>query len=284
MHPLGTLWIAIALLFSGELSLARERVAGRVGLTPCTSLIADATSGLKAGRLQARGTHHSGQDSPSRAVVASLAVASLPESRGMAWEHDRFFQGYSQEKNLAILIIDSNPAATRFIGQRNFGSRGLRPKPGGLKECKTLKEGTFRGLVACQPKLFSSMEAWQRAMWQLNAEGFFVVPESDYLVVDSQNRASFSDYDVQTVVSLSQRRDAFTEAMAEEINAHLGIDMVQHPALDQYALRHQVGLKFPITVYYPGLQPRSIQSIEEMIFIYNSLGLSWQSLWGGLYR
>ncbi len=213
-------------------------------------------------------------------IIPEIPKAAAPLLRGMDPRQDQILQQQVNFRDMALLVIDSNPGAARYYSDRNLGSFRVLPKPRDLSSCKSITQGAFSGLVGCSPHLFGSEKLWLAAIRSLEERGYRVDKNAPFLVRNSQGFAFASDLDVQTAISLKDGHDVFTEALAREINAELGVEMFQHPSMDQCDWREKIGLKLPITLYLPGTLPLTLGSVEELKEVYLALGRPWDLLWG----
>lgn len=167
---------------------------------------------------------------------AFLATPFMPD------EDKQVFVEVATEFSVEFEILPANPASVQY-----FRRKGYRAKTMELSDCKTAREGRNAGLVQCPPGMFDSKDEWQRVKTKLKKFGYKVLSAAhDYLVVDGDGDAYYSDYDLNLVVDAKTGESAYSEELRQELNRRLGGRLVRHPPLEEFEDRQKVGLKFPI--------------------------------------
>lgn len=179
---------------------------------------------------------------------------------------------YAREKGLVISVLAPNPASLPFSLKPGF-----QAKTSELKACKTATiGGWFKGLVQCLPKMFASKELWEENKKYLHNLGYTVLEEDqNYLVVNQKGEYFYSDYDLLGLYDGTSKEPVYSDEKQEELNKLLGREIVRHGPLDDFDLRHNYGVKFPVLIFTPSGATLEIHTMEQLHAAYRRLGLRW---------
>lgn len=222
-------------------------------------------------------------------------AADRPETRGIDADTDDNLRRWTHGSGLAVFIIDPNPHAHKYIKKA-----GYHAKPAYLKDCKSIAEADIvddendpRGLVACHPMFFQNQEAWQRTKEELAQRQLFVDENNYYLVYridkNGQKKYFFSDMDLFAVFKMSPSgaRPYFKNRLINQISSAIGLAEehgIQHAPRQDYKRKADLGFKFPITAYIPGVEnPIRINDLCDLKKLYGILNMNLEKIWSDYF-
>ena len=226
----------------------------------------------------------------SQILNEEFAAAPYPEERGMDMVTDENMRRWTQGSGLAVFVIDPNPHAHRYMRHPDHHA-----KPSYLKKCKSLSDGpeSARGLVACHPMFFDTEEDWKNTKEDLSKRNLYVDEDNYYLVYSltpsGEKKYFFSDIDLFAVFKMRQdgARPFFRNRLINQINRAIDLDHkrgIQHGPRQDYHGKADLGFKFPITAYIPGVKkPIHLRDVCDLKKLYGILNLSLEEIWGDYF-
>lgn len=227
----------------------------------------------------------------SQILNEQFVSAPAPEQRGMDAVTDANLRRWTQGSGLAVFLIDPNPHAHKYARDTIHEA-----KPAYMKKCKSVSDGpeSVRGLVACHPMFFQSEADWKKTKEELATKNLFVDEDNYYLVYsmdysrdkkNGEKKYFFSDIDLFAVFKMMANgaRPYFRNRMINQINRAIDLDGrngIQHGPRQDYHGKADLGFKFPVTAYIPGVsQPLHIRDVCELKKLYDILNMSVETIW-----
>lgn len=226
----------------------------------------------------------------SQLLREEFTAAPAPQQRGMDNITDKNLRRWTDDSRLMVMIIDPNVDAHKYVRDSNH-----RAKPSYLKNCKSISDGPehARGLVSCHRNLFASEQEWLNTIEDLSRRNLHVdTADNHYLVysmVNGEKKYFFSDMDLFAVFKVSTKgaRPYFNNRLINQMNrvSQLPPDRgFQHGPRQDYQGKAQLGFKFPITAYVPGIeQPIHIRGVCELEKFYRIVNLKLEDIWGDFF-
>ncbi len=226
----------------------------------------------------------------SQILREEFEPAPAPQQRGMDNITDSNLRRWTDDSKLMVMIIDPNTDAHRYVRDSKN-----QAKPSYLKKCKSISDGPehARGLVACHRSFFSNEQDWLNTKEDLSKKNLYVDEENHYLVyslVNGEKKYFFSDMDLFAVFRMTSKgaKPHFRHRQLNQMNrvAQLPPDKgFQHGPRQDYHGKADLGFKFPITAYVPGIeQPVHIRGMCELQKFYKILNLSLEEIWGDYFK
>lgn len=282
------LGVAIPMVFFTHLSYGREMRKN----TNCVAALSEGTINQESqSRLSKSSTYTSYDNSRWRNQILreEFHVAPAPQQRGMDNITDANLRRWTDDSGLMVMIIDPNVDAHRYMRDTKH-----QAKPSYLKKCKSISDGPehARGLVACHKSFFNNEQDWQNTKDDLSKKNLYVDEENHYLVysfVNGEKKYFFSDIDLFAVfkVNTNGARPYFRNRLINQMNRAIGLASdkgVQHGPRQDYHAKADLGFKFPVTAYVPGIQePIHIRDVCELQKFYKILNLKLEDIWGDYF-
>ena len=231
----------------------------------------------------------------SKILREQFIPAPAPQNRGVDNVTDANLRRWTDDSGLMVIIIDPNVHAHRYMRDSNHIA-----KPSYLKKCRSITDGPehARGLVACPRTFFSNEQEWQNTKDELAAKGLFVDEENHSLVyyMDysknkiGEKRYFYSDIDLFAVFKMSPAgaRPYFRNRLINQINRAIGLSHeqgVQHGPREAYHGKAELGFKFPVTAYVPGIaEPLHIRDVCELKRLYQIVNLDLEDIWRDYFK
>ena len=223
-------------------------------------------------------------------IKQQFQEAPAPRDRGIDDVTDGNLRRWTDGAGLMVLVIDPNPYASQHIRDTKH-----RAKPSEMKRCKSIADGPehVRGLVACHPMFFENENDWKSTKAELKQKNLYVDEENYYLVYslnkNGEKEYFFSDMDLFAVFKMVQggARPYFRNRLINQLNRAIGLGHhkgIQHPPRQDYAHKANLGFKFPLTAYVPGIhEPIRIRDLCELKKFYSILNVNLEEIWGDYF-
>lgn len=216
--------------------------------------------------------------------------APSPNARGIDDITDGNLRRWTDGSGLMVLVIDPNSYASQHIRDTNH-----RAKSAELKKCKSIADGpeNVRGLVACHPMFFKNENEWKNTKEELKGKNLYVDEENYYLVYSLNKKGEkeyfFSDMDLFAVFKMvaNGAKPYFKNRLINQMNRVTGLGYskgVQHPPRQDYVHKANLGFKFPLTAYVPGIdEPLRINDLCELKKFYSILNVNLEEIWSDYF-
>ncbi len=228
-----------------------------------------------------------------------------PRKRGMTRAHDRSFRRMAQNEQKIIIVRDSNKAAGKYVGKKNF-----LPKPETLK-AKTRLTPPNKGLAAVDPsdpRLMSMLRekrmTYTQYVKQLDREGYTVAGPADGFIVKRGRNAYHSDYDLHGVYNkygenvysarwarhaneklLKRNKHRATATRGPDGKIRDSPELIQHGPHDMWDERNRRaagpnrGPQPPATAYMPDGRAVHLKTIADMKKFYRQHNIDWAAIY-----
>ncbi len=298
------LGIAIPMVLFSHVSYGRD-----MQKSPCVAALTEVNNQIDSARESAASTRFNKSASLvsydktrwlSQILREEFHVAPAPQKRGMDNITDANLRRWTDDSKLMVMIIDPNVDAHKYVRPvkdedgREPSSHRYLAKPSYLKKCKSISDGPehARGLVACHKSFFANEQDWQNTKDDLSKKNLYVDEENHYLVyaiVNGEKKYFFSDMDLFAVFRMTEKgaKPYFRHRQLNQMNRVANLPPgqgFQHGPRQDYHGKADLGFKFPVTAYVPGIQePIHIRTVCELKKFYQILNLSLEEIWGDYF-
>ncbi len=233
---------------------------------------------VKAGKGLQRAVLEARADFTPASLSAATGKFTPPSAlqRGLTLDADKKLRGFANRNNKIVIVRDSNPAAMRWAGQP-----GYKPKPAELKgktipadPNKPLSQQPHAGLASAKGMSGKDL----RTLKQLG----YRVTGRDRIITDADGNRFYSDTDLHGVYN-SDGSSAWNSRMRQQLNNHVGDNIVQHGPHDEWALRNSPGKNFgpqpPATAYMPDSSVWHLENATDLKWFYKMQGMEWSRIY-----